>query len=410
MSERIDKKTQKKLLEALERAKNSTNQHREKREQRLWKEINIPSSLSEALGRLTKNDLDRIRKNYDFKNISALNKEAMKEKLGEGILHKFKEMIYTLDQERYELFCKAIKNNGFILEKNMNLAKLQSLIDSSLMFPGVYQNKKVLVVPVELMEIFKAIDEPSLKAIIERNNEWILLSQGMLYYYGVMGMNTMIDKINELTGKRVEIRLFLQVLSSAVGYHGQIRHYGLGYRYHGLIDSKKIEKEQQMRRNIDYYSFTKQQLLRAGVPGYMERTPVLNRLTQFLLNHYNMTDKEADEIASKCINIIQMNDNPTAVIQFLQSILEFPSFDRVQHLMALITDLSNSTRLWVLKGHMPNEIFKEEKQNLKPLPSKSFQNNKEQSNIIQIESGRKIGRNDTCPCGSGKKYKKCCGK
>jgi uncharacterized protein YecA (UPF0149 family) len=24
--------------------------------------------------------------------------------------------------------------------------------------------------------------------------------------------------------------------------------------------------------------------------------------------------------------------------------------------------------------------------------------------------GYKIGRNDPCPCGSGKKYKKCCGK
>ncbi|MBW1707552.1 MAG: SEC-C domain-containing protein, partial [Deltaproteobacteria bacterium] len=23
--------------------------------------------------------------------------------------------------------------------------------------------------------------------------------------------------------------------------------------------------------------------------------------------------------------------------------------------------------------------------------------------------GKKIGRNDPCPCGSGKKYKKCCG-
>jgi uncharacterized protein YecA (UPF0149 family) len=23
---------------------------------------------------------------------------------------------------------------------------------------------------------------------------------------------------------------------------------------------------------------------------------------------------------------------------------------------------------------------------------------------------KKVGRNDPCPCGSGKKYKKCCGK
>jgi preprotein translocase subunit SecA len=32
-------------------------------------------------------------------------------------------------------------------------------------------------------------------------------------------------------------------------------------------------------------------------------------------------------------------------------------------------------------------------------------------NSKQVEKiyGKKIGRNDTCPCGSGKKYKHCCG-
>ena len=28
---------------------------------------------------------------------------------------------------------------------------------------------------------------------------------------------------------------------------------------------------------------------------------------------------------------------------------------------------------------------------------------------IQQSVGKTIGRNDPCPCGSGKKYKKCCG-
>jgi uncharacterized protein YecA (UPF0149 family) len=26
-----------------------------------------------------------------------------------------------------------------------------------------------------------------------------------------------------------------------------------------------------------------------------------------------------------------------------------------------------------------------------------------------VAVGNKVGRNDPCPCGSGKKYKKCCG-
>jgi preprotein translocase subunit SecA len=32
------------------------------------------------------------------------------------------------------------------------------------------------------------------------------------------------------------------------------------------------------------------------------------------------------------------------------------------------------------------------------------------SNIHQKAGGRKVGRNDPCPCGSGKKYKHCCGR
>ncbi len=45
--------------------------------------------------------------------------------------------------------------------------------------------------------------------------------------------------------------------------------------------------------------------------------------------------------------------------------------------------------------------------------SKAFSNTlgiiEEEENKSKIEVDRKIGRNDLCPCGSGKKYKKCCG-
>jgi preprotein translocase subunit SecA len=31
------------------------------------------------------------------------------------------------------------------------------------------------------------------------------------------------------------------------------------------------------------------------------------------------------------------------------------------------------------------------------------------SSAQPVTKGKKVGRNDPCPCGSGKKYKKCCG-
>ncbi|MNO77360.1 hypothetical protein D3C76_684670 [compost metagenome] len=45
-------------------------------------------------------------------------------------------------------------------------------------------------------------------------------------------------------------------------------------------------------------------------------------------------------------------------------------------------------------------IFSEEKR--KEI-SKSYKESK------TVRNENKIGRNDPCPCGSGKKYKKCCG-
>ena len=35
---------------------------------------------------------------------------------------------------------------------------------------------------------------------------------------------------------------------------------------------------------------------------------------------------------------------------------------------------------------------------------------KNHRNSLQVRNENKVGRNDACPCGSGKKYKKCCGK
>ena len=49
-----------------------------------------------------------------------------------------------------------------------------------------------------------------------------------------------------------------------------------------------------------------------------------------------------------------------------------------------------------------NDIFDEEKQ-------KELYKEQKASQTVRNE-GPKIGRNDPCPCGSGKKYKKCCGK
>ncbi|MGY4764609.1 SEC-C metal-binding domain-containing protein [Paenibacillus caseinilyticus] len=64
---------------------------------------------------------------------------------------------------------------------------------------------------------------------------------------------------------------------------------------------------------------------------------------------------------------------------------------------------SNRTKRWALKGYSPIELRQWSEPELAAGPSPG-------GTVIDFATGRKVGRNDLCPCGSGAKFKKCCGK
>lgn len=85
----------------------------------------------------------------------------------------------------------------------------------------------------------------------------------------------------------------------------------------------------------------------------------------------------------------------------------FKDEKQVNKTVQLVMNLANNTRIWENNGHTPHEIFeKYERPHLQPLPKEPFAFDK--AGVIEPESRKKAGRNDPCPCGSGKKYKKCC--
>ena len=67
----------------------------------------------------------------------------------------------------------------------------------------------------------------------------------------------------------------------------------------------------------------------------------------------------------------------------------------------LLWNMHDSKAEWLYGMEEWNNIFDEEKRK---------QNKKDYNRSQIVVKGDKVGRNDPCPCGSGKKYKKCCGK
>ena len=69
----------------------------------------------------------------------------------------------------------------------------------------------------------------------------------------------------------------------------------------------------------------------------------------------------------------------------------------------MMDKISEETSLYLLRAEIRQNT--ERKQIAKPIA-----NSGEEKTPIKVNKKEKVGRNDPCPCGSGKKYKQCCGK
>jgi len=407
----MDKKTKGTLLHALEGAKSHTQKLRDRREKQLWKPVELPCSFKATLNRLTKNELDEMRRIYQFKGLSALKKVELVSEIARLVPLTFQNIIDTLDQHRYDLIETIVKHSGMTAARGLSVSTIEVFMNYSILFPGIYEDTKVLFMPDELMHRFEQRDGGELKKIVQRNTEWIQLAHGLLHYFGVMDAWRMVDKIETLTGQHIDRSDFMNVMVFACDFYGQARFSTYGFQDSRVFDAEKIVDEYRMRPEVEDYPFTRKQLMKAADPDYVDRTPEMNHLLQFLLNNYQLSKQEINELGVQISAIIQSDANPSQVIQFLQTRMEFPSFEFVQELLVELTEVYNHTRQWVLKGHMPHELFQKEKRHLKPVPDQSVVPFRSKSPVnSSLANHHKVGRNDLCPCGSGKKYKKCCGR
>jgi preprotein translocase subunit SecA len=176
-----------------------------------------------------------------------------------------------------------------------------------------------------------------------------------------------------------------------------------------IMDNDEFDLMLRKKRDKPYYVPKKNELLKYVDEGYFEKSKQYNTLLKYVKKNFFKDDEEkakwlCEDIHGTC----QFGaDMQTIFDAFNDRGISFNDMDQANEVMQLVMELSNNIRIWENNGHTPQEIFEKfEKPNLRPLPDKPF--NLGGSNVIDMKTRKKIGRNDPCPCGSGKKYKKCC--
>ena len=164
--------------------------------------------------------------------------------------------------------------------------------------------------------------------------------------------------------------------------------------------------------------------------NYPARDPSYVRLRSFLRREFDCSDKDADDILFDLHDMIPFEKDYDELLKVFEDFEIKISFEKLEKLIPILNDVVNNTRTYHNCGFTPTAMMKNfDSRGLSKRPSviipmssqaaamlSKSKNEFEMMGIkIDLDSAtqqqgkkKKIYPNDPCPCGSGKKYKKCC--
>ena len=234
----------------------------------------------------------------------------------------------------------------------------------------------------------------------------------------------------ELIGEDLDDDSEIPFFERNLVYESILESYGV---YNELIQSKKD--------NNDYYIPPKEELLKYSSDLYEPKTPQYIAMRSFIAKYKEISAEEAEEcIYELSADIRDRISSPLDAVTTRSVLRDIRIYaEHYYEFEPLYIDLFNHTRNPHLNGYTPEEYlnitndFDKSMYAVKEnIPEKEVSDRLSEAiaaherfhngmmevrrNIYRLAQKnqqpvrkKKIGRNDPCPCGSGKKYKKCCG-
>lgn len=226
--------------------------------------------------------------------------------------------------------------------------------------------------------------------------------------YGIVPL----EKVVEIYNQQNEETIVIDDLEQFKEIEGEyFEYFSRCFVHEAILIDDSFDYIRAKQADKPYYIPSKVKLLKFADESYTEKTKEYKALCAYIQKNIVHDPVKADELTDDIQLVCAMDFSVESVMyEFERRGISFKSESQVMELMPLVMELSNNTRIWDNRGHTPSEIFEKfEKPNLKPLPNGEFPGIGDRPNLGVIPGGaNKIGRNDPCPCGSGKKYKKCC--
>lgn len=362
-----------------------------------WKEIELELTFEESLHRLSPEELQSLH--MHILSPDKRKKWSHEERIADVLKHKeliIEKEIQYFTYEQANILKLAAENPAVLIEADEREEGIW-WFDTFLLATGTFNGVNVLVMPMELKKPFQQICESQhFDRHWNDNEEWTKVTENLLVYYGVLSFNELYSLLQRYhyvssRDKKSHVKELINRQSRRQWGIQSVKE--LGQDHYASIEVVNEEYTWSERDNYPELDFVE---IDGAILGLYnpEEMVTNNKAVQTFLRFLEDTHQVEGDIMEIIVEEIYFgllnDDEPTELLFEIVQMLEVKNRKQIERLGAEFDHLIMNIPRWELKGHTLASFHKLEPK--KPLTA----------------TKPAIGRNADCPCGSGKKYKKCC--
>lgn len=357
-------------------------------------------TLSECLSYSTRDELVQIAVTNGYPMKKSLRKQEMIDVLVSEITQAFTTMLDGMIVEQFESIIMALQLHQ---SKILPPDNLYYLTNRGFIYWTASGSKSeeapTLLFPSELIQLaLTQFTEEGMSKVTERETIYLML-QAMCNLYGtfpVKLIHELYQKYND--NKKINDIVLAKVLEPSLDRYQEFYQIGDHIVPDFLMEEEAYQSILNQSEGMEYYIPTFSELLYYAsheVDEECDQYKAVYSFFQTKIKDSSTLDKLMKGLGCLCVqdaapSYMMSEVNNAGVI--------FEDIEEANQLLCLLTDLSNHTIKWVYKGNTPVSVGK----------LNAYPNSIVGKNAPIIKSEPKVYPNDPCPCGSGRKYKKCC--
>ncbi len=352
------------------------------------KEILKDIILEKGLENLLKEDMFFILDIFDKKVKKNSTKKILVEEIKNAYVEKLEKFIDIFSVKTNSFFRKGDEN---IVSDEQSSDDLKAYIEISNFGLGELNKERTLykISSSFFKNYLNLIESEEFKNKVNKSEEIEVILSGIVRYYGVISEEKSYEIIKNMVSDVTfeEIKEMLRVKIEFTSNFELIGIQGTNQSY--VISDKVFSPDETLagvlkRPNIEYKILAKEEYINYSNEAYYKTSPLLEEL-ELNLSSYIANEKDRKERINNMIDYVKNQLPINFIIEELMKGINFEKIEEAKYYSESLKKIWNEEANYILKGNSHGEV----------------------GGTI---TSNKIPVNSKCLCGSGKKYKKCCGK